>query len=263
MRANDGSATTRRGLLHALLLASAALAILAPAARGQSIQGTLRDRESNAPIATARVVLLTEAGDSVAAALTNASGHFVLRSPDPGGFRLRASALGYRETTAGIFDLERGGEMSLEFRIHAAPITLEEIVVAAPPGTIREGALIRNGFYERLTTGMGHFITPEKIAQAQGMRTSDLLFGIGRVSVVADEMGQKRVVMSAPMGMCSPPLYIDGVRVMIGPEGLDGLVDPFEIEAVEVYRGASELPLQWGGTSADGCGAIVIWTKGA
>ncbi|RMH14199.1 MAG: hypothetical protein D6701_11515, partial [Gemmatimonadetes bacterium] len=38
------------------------------------------------------------------------------------------------------------------------------------------------------------------------------------------------------------------------------LIRPEDIEAIEVYRGASEVPAEFGGSDA-GCGAIVIWTR--
>lgn len=240
------------------ILASALL-LWAPALDAQTIQGTLRDRNTDQPIATARVVLLTEAGDSAASTITNASGRFVVRSPEPGSFRLHASALGYRETTAGIFDLEAGGEMSVEFRIYPVPIALDEIVVSTRPGLVREGALLTNGFYQRMMSGLGRFITPADIEKSQALKLTELLYGIPRVSVLP-EFGGNRVVMMAPMGECGPSVYVDGILVSADGRDLD-LLTLSVVEAVEVYRGAAELPLQWSGTAARGCGAIVVWTK--
>jgi hypothetical protein len=40
--------------------------------------------------------------------------------------------------------------------------------------------------------------------------------------------------------------------------GIDQILSPYEVEAVEVYRGAGEVPAQFGPES---CGAIVIWTR--
>jgi hypothetical protein len=245
----------------AFLALTGAFLLGAPGVRAQTIQGTLLDRNTDRPIATARIVLVSEAGDSVASALTNAAGRFVVRSPRAGGYYLMASGLGYRETTAGIFDLEPGGEMTVEFRIYPLPITLDEIIVATRPGVIREGALITNGFYQRMSAGLGYFLTPADIAKSQGLAVTELLYGIPRVSVLP-EFGGNRVLMSAPLGECGPSIYVDGVLVSQNGEGLDAMAPLNVVEAVEVYRGAAELPLQWSGTAARGCGAIVIWTKG-
>jgi hypothetical protein len=40
--------------------------------------------------------------------------------------------------------------------------------------------------------------------------------------------------------------------------GIDQILSPYEVEAVEVYRRAGEVPAQFGPES---CGAIVIWTR--
>jgi hypothetical protein len=249
-----------RSITLASWLWVAALSAWCPPALAQTIRGTLRDRDTDRPIQLGRVLLLTEAGDSVAVALTNASGQFSVTSPRPGGFYLKASALGYRETTAGIFDIQRGGEMSLEFRIYPVPIGLAEILVNAPGG-VRPGALIANGFYQRMQSGMGRFLTPAEIQKRPVLMTSELFYGISRVSVVPNsEGGGNRITISAPLGECSPPLYVDGI--LLSGNASDRDLPPMSVvEAIEVYRGASELPLQWSGTAAQGCGAIVIWTK--
>jgi hypothetical protein len=74
------------------------------------------------------------------------------------------------------------------------------------------------------------------------------------------ESGGYRISMQAPMGECGPSLYVDGI--LVSRQATEWDLPPLStIEAVEVYRGAGELPLQWGGTSAGGCGAIVVWTR--
>ena len=238
-----------------LLAAAVAFGVRAEA---QTIRGTLKDRETDQPVRFGLVVMLTERGDSVAATLTNASGRFSLSSREPGGFYLKASALAYRETTVGIFDLDRGGEMTLEFRIFANPINLGGILINAPGG-VRPGALIANGFFDRMQSGLGRFFPPAELQKSMVLRTSDVFFGIPRVSVLPEGLGN-RIKMSSPTGECDPPLWVDGVPLAGGASD-ENFPSMSVIEAIEVYRGGSELPLQWGGTTAQGCGAIVVWTK--
>jgi hypothetical protein len=247
---------TRRWVASTSCLALALA--LGPGAAAQTIRGTLRDRDTDRPIQFGRVMLLTESGDSVAATLTNADGRFSVSAREPGGFYLKASALAYRETTAGIFDLDRGGEMTLEFRIYSVPINLGEILVNAPGG-VRPGALIENGFYQRMQSGLGRFFTPAELQKTMALKATDVFFNIPRVSVVPDGLGY-RVKMLAPLGDCDPTLWVDGVPLIGG--ATDQNLPPMSvIEAIEVYRGGAELPLQWGGTTSQGCGAIVVWTK--
>lgn len=52
-------------------------------------------------------------------------------------------------------------------------------------------------------------------------------------------------------------VFIDGVRVT-EPFVALGSLTTNDIEAMEVYRGVSELPMEAAG---DGCAAIFIWTR--
>lgn len=67
-----------------------------------------------------------------------------------------------------------------------------------------------------------------------------------------------------PRGPCPPAVYVDRMYVGGGmneePAGIDGLVIPTEVEAVEVYEGPASLPAEFGGSRA-GCGVVVIWTR--
>ena len=90
-------------------------------------------------------------------------------------------------------------------------------------------------------------------------------------------------------GPCHPRVYVDGLIVILGdarvrgtdiygfpeqptevradpadrPEiALDDFVMPQDVEAIEVYRRASEVPAHFGGMStATQCGVIAIWTR--
>lgn len=71
---------------------------------------------------------------------------------------------------------------------------------------------------------------------------------------------------------CPADVFIDGRAVrlyrwkeregweLIVLAGIDEFVVPADVEAVEVYRRASELPARFGGAT-EGCGAVVIWTR--
>jgi hypothetical protein len=91
-------------------------------------------------------------------------------------------------------------------------------------------------------------------------------------------------------GACHPRVYIDGIVVIRGdararglnvqgfPEiasdlegsdpslrdeiALDDFLMPEDVQAVEVYRRASEVPARFGGMSTETqCGVIAIWTR--
>lgn len=90
-----------------------------------------------------------------------------------------------------------------------------------------------------------------------------------------------------PLFVCEPRIWIDGalqtraskpmpplpsdLRALVGPGaraledgdlamGPDSYLAALDIVAIEVYRRASSMPLEWGGGGSQ-CGAIVIWTE--
>jgi hypothetical protein len=251
-------AAVRQASLAALLLA-AGVALPGDSA-AQTVRGTLLERDTGRPIPYALVQLLGERGDTAATALTGTNGFFVLTAKAPGAFFLQASALGFQDGKAGVLDIGAGGEMSLEFRLRPRAVELEGIMVNLPPGVVREGYLVSNGFYGRLLEGSGQFVTPAQIEKSHALRASELLYNISRVDVI-QEGSRSRITMEGTMGTCSPPIYVDGVLISRDGTDLDQVVNMLSIEALEIYRGPAEVPLQWGGTGSNGCGVVVAWTK--
>ena len=244
------------------VVAPAALAPggLVPAALGaQTIRGTLLEQGTDAPIPFGRVMMFTEAGDSVAVTLSDADGAFALSSEEPGSFLLAAAALGHRESWAGVFELGTDSEMTVEFRIAPEAIALEGLVIEGQ--RVEQPTLMRNGFYDRLQQGFGHFITPADLEKSVAVRTQDLFARMLNVRVSYGGVGGDRVLMRGPWGYCSPRLFLDGMRVELRGMPLDGVIALQDLQAVEVYRGPAETPLEYGGIGTDLCGAIVFWTK--
>lgn len=225
----------------------------------QTIKGKLLAQGTDTPIPLGRVMMFTEDGDSVSTTFSNEEGDFSLRSPEPGGFLLAAAALGHAESWAGVFELGTDAEMTVEFRLSPEPITLEGLVVSGLK--VEAPMLQRNGFYERLQRGFGHFITPADLEDSFAVQTQDLFYRMGRVRVVYGGIGGDRVVMRGPWGNCSPRIYLDGMRVELNGMPMNALVPINTLTAVEVYRGPAETPIEYLGVGQDLCGAIVFWTK--
>jgi CarboxypepD_reg-like domain/Carboxypeptidase regulatory-like domain/TonB-dependent Receptor Plug Domain len=134
------------------------------------------------------------------------------------------------------------------------------------------------GFRERKSRGFGYFLDRESIERRGAMKVVDLLREIPGVNV---EMARSevnnpgRTTTSAlyfrncwrydPSGaqIVTPPMFfLNGIKQLsldLARGDLD-TVRPQDIEAIEVYRGASEVPADFGGSDA-GCGVIAIWTK--
>lgn len=253
-----GSRTTRI-LLTLLLAVGGSVAGLS----GQSIEGRLMDGETGEPIILAPVTLLLGTGEVVDRTFTDEGGFFVLASPDPGSFFLRAERMGFSSRVDGIFELGEGGRLMVEFRLRKAPIALDTLNIAVER---RDPKLRLLGFYDRQRAGFGRFIGPEELESRAAVQATDLFRMIPRVRVNERPFGNSTITIAGSLSArgtpCYPRVLIDGFVVSRGgPEAArpDLWVSPGEITGIEVYRGSAETPLQFGGGS-DSCGVILIWT---
>ena len=138
---------------------------MATPAYAQTIDGTLMEVETGQPISLGLVIMMTESGDSVTSGVSNGQGRFSVTAPEAGSFILVASAFGFKETAAGVFELGPDGEMDVEFRIAAAPMPIDGILVSLQRPAL-EHQLVKNGFVRRVTRGLGRFITPIMIEES-------------------------------------------------------------------------------------------------
>ncbi len=136
----------------------------------QTINGTLMEVDRDTPISLGLIIMMTEDGDSITAAVTDARGRFRVEADEPGAFVLIASAFGFKETKVGIFDLGDGGSMDIEFRVATKAMPIDGILVELQRPAIQH-SLIRNGYVRRLQRGLGHFITPYDIENSLACAT--------------------------------------------------------------------------------------------
>jgi hypothetical protein len=245
--------------LRCMLLAAACVIAGRGSLEAQTIDGLLLERGTDRPIDLALVTLHTAEGDSVSSTLTDASGRFRVEASWGGDFLLSATALGYRSTTAGVFELGEGGRITLEFRLEAQAIEIGGITIEARSSLLNQPNLIRNGFVERAQRGFGRFITPADIEKSATRSTTELLTQTGRITT-RYAIGGDRILMRGQVGYCTPTVYLDGVRYSMTSMSVDQLVSVSALEAVEVYRTANEAPVRYGG-GMSGCGIILLWTR--
>jgi len=225
-----------------------------------------------------RHAVLSVVGESLRVA-ADSQGRFSLPVP-PGPRLLAARALGYRPLMWSI-KLEPGQQVTLRVR-------LQELSVVLPGITVTAQAYLPSrleGFYQRRRTGFGTFLDSTDLARRFTNSTPDLLQGIPGVHMRRTDpftvlitfarcqavdrslgvgapsniLGPDHVQGSAPPTVKSTVgVYVDGFRV--GGTASEALanINPADIEAIEVYRGPSELPAEF---MSDDCAAIVIWTR--
>jgi hypothetical protein len=155
---------------------------------------------------------------------------------------------------------------------------LAPIEVKARPDPPR-GMGIRESFEERRRLGFGKFIDSTVLRANEHRRMVDLLRGIPGIQFlwvpVLDctlprsrcprELYARSTRTSRVSGSCFASIYEDG-RMIYRSDGPGNPPDwsrEFSIneyEAVEVYRSAAEVPIEFGGPASQ-CGVVVLWTR--
>jgi hypothetical protein len=238
---------------------TAAAAALAPTA---TIDGVLV-ADAN-PMAGVEVTL-TSTGQSVR---SDSAGRFRFTAVPSGFVHVRARAVGcaFADT---VLRVEKDKSHSIALTLVKVVPQLETVVVDAslPFGKPARyaGTSKFDDFYERRARGRGTFFTLEDIRRMDRARAIDLLGSVPGVVVYSP--GGVPTVRMARCGAKGSnqagedarwlAVFINGQRVANGLEILAGL-DPAGIETMEVYRGASQLPVE---AMGDACAAIFVWTR--
>lgn len=276
-----------RACVLAALLLHAAMA----SAGAQRVRGRLVELGTSRPIAAGVVTLRAADSAVVATAVSDADGHWRLDAPRPGVYHLAARRLGYQPGMSVPVDLRAGAEWNQVFQLRAVPIALDP--VSAQAVAIRRH-LELNGFFERQQGNFGHFVTLEAIERRQAARITDLLTPIPGVQLVVGGTGNVGPAQIALRGssltdaaLCRPRVFVDGLMYARGDSrpvrvrdagtteretdleqrmdhalSLDDIGHPSTVAGIEVYRSATQVPVQFGGTSVETlCGVIVIWTR--
>jgi hypothetical protein len=170
-------------------------------------------------------------------------------------------------------------------------VPLPTVAIEAPRQSRR---LQLSGFYDRQSAGIGAFITPENIQREQGRLMGEIVAKYSRVSVRFGGMHawlatnrspsdggcafcRKRIqelldqadIAAGARPACYMDVYLNGQAVYRGygqnshtPQPLFDLnsLAAGEIEAIEIYSSAGQIPARFNAASS-GCGVALIWTR--
>jgi hypothetical protein len=246
-------AVLRPKVLSLLLLTGLGLA---PAsASAQVVYGRLLDSTTRDPVRFGLVQLLDPQGGLAAAATTDSTGYYVVLAPVPGVYRIAVSRLGYVPGESGLLELKPDDALEAELLLPPQPLAMEGITVEVEsrPWQLRHPPSLwpyfeRREFYGKL--GMGRFVDREFLERWAGPIQS-----IPAVNLLFLTMQSRSGAM---INQCSQPAwFLNGFRVW---GDINEVVSVWELEGVEVYRRATEIPAEFGGSDSE-CGVVALWTR--
>jgi hypothetical protein len=269
-----------------LALAAAAIPVVA---EGQTrVRVSVSDHATGRPIGGAQVALrLARVGG-----LSDSEGAILLEVPRPGGDTVVVRFAGYADAVLPV-ELRPDETTELGVRLRQGAITLPTVTVAETR-IPREPGL---GFARRQKMGLGHFVIRTDIERFAPTNSSDILRRVPGVRVGSNRAGDHVITMARSATRCRVQYYVDNMP-MPTDELLDAAIEqriiadlaqngssaasrakarskklnrdlpaftidhipPEMIEAIEVYRGAAEIPIEYR-TAGSVCGVVLIWTK--
>lgn len=227
----------------------------------QAVRGRILDADSDIPISFAQVSLVNEEGKPVRSGLADDAGRFLLMSPTSGLFHLYAEGFGFLTGYEGPIELTPDDTLDVEIRLLASPLSMDPLEIRAEP---KPRSLELVGYFDRKELGLGHFIDQDEIDQRSPRLLSDLFRTVPafRLIPTGDPGGSvvlaSRRMMTVASGLCLPGIYLDGIPQ--DPGRIDQVIDPFDVEAVEIYAGGAQVPAQYSGADS-GCGVVLVWSR--
>ena len=254
------SRSAPHNLVFNLLAVAVAVFLGAGEARAQELSGRLLDLASGEPIVAGLLTLLMPDSVAILTAVSDRDGNWTLQPDTSGHYFILVRRLGYQASLVGPLELRRGQNLSGVYHLRRLPVKLEPIDVSA---IATQRYLDEAGFYQRRNRGLGAFLDRADIENRPGAprRLAYLLATIPGVRTYSD--GGIRLRGLGPQCEFRRPLvWIDGFRIFTGDcSDWHELVNPQDIEAVELFRRPVEVPPEFNNGGNAGCGVILIWTR--
>jgi hypothetical protein len=229
---------------------------VAAAARVGGIFGQVTEDGTDRAIANVDIKV-TAGGET--RTLSNNQGRFRLEGLEPGPVAVELDRIGYEPRILSV-TVEAGRTVEIYATMASRPVELEPVEV-----TVSSRYLERSGFYRRAESASGDRFTHRDIARMNPTTVGDILRRVPGVQVVSGQIGNTSEVLSSRRGVtgrCRLMPYYNGTpTVSFELE----LIPPDEIEALEVYQGAS-VPIEYMDNRqlyGERCGVILIWTRDA
>ena len=245
-------------LLSRVLWLSFACTLSAAAARAQrgtsQMEGSVVDKTTGKTVANAEIVHRGDGRTVVA----DSAGRYKFPDLPAGLVRFAVRAPGFPVTTV-VVALTRAEIMTRLIELDSTP-SAKATLAQSLPGVAVSAPASRGprfaDFERRQQTGRGQYLTAEDIDKAQYGSLQEAVRNMRGVNVeCGGGLGCHIRMSRAPM-QCNPEYVVDE-RV---DNGFGPSIAIRDIEGLEVYTGATDVPGEFAGRNA-GCGVIVIWTK--
>ena len=240
------------GFKHCVVVVLTLLALWPRVAHGQSatLRGSVVD-STGRPIPGA----LLSVDGTQGLASTDGQGSFLLANLPPGSRVVRVRAVGWKPIAFEI-ELEAGVERTGKIAMEQAVVQLPDLRAVGDSSEATPAGRRLAGFEFRRRHNAGTFRDRPAIERMNVLLTGELLRNIPGVRV-ASGVVDTHVKFVRCLERVS--VWIDGDRVRTPtPDDALASIHPNDVEAIEVYRGLSQIPAEF---LDDSCAAIVIWTR--
>lgn len=192
--------------------------------------------------------------------LTGMNGRFALAGVGSGDMTIEIRRPGFRPGAV-AFEMT----VTRTVTVDLGTVVLSPLVVEMDPVVVEatevENKLNRVGFFQRMNTEQGTFLTLEEIERRNPRNTSELVrripgFQVGTDGSIASRRGVPG--MGQAFQTCAIEYYIDGVHA--DGSRVDDVL-PAAVVAMEVYTGAATIPPAFRISGNARCGVVVIWTR--
>jgi hypothetical protein len=209
-------------------------------------------------------------------ATTDAKGEFKITGLPAGRHAIMIRHIGFSSMVDTV-NLVDGTNPEREYVMDPAPTFLDSVRVNATKIAPRLSATMSQ-FEDHRKTGFGHFVTADVLRKNDTRKLNDVLTSMvpglttyrpyPQTAPTLEYLSSGRGACAGPVfycpavAACPVNLYVNGVVYYNGNGDIPDIArfPTDEIEAVEYYAGASQVPQQYN-ASGNGCGVLVLWMR--
>jgi hypothetical protein len=247
--------------MRSTLLLVLALSATSGLATAQTVRGKITSDSVSTPIQGVLLTLLNEKGDTIERSVrSDEKGEFVLRTKEPGRYRVRATRLAFAPVTTNLFDLQLRTITDVRLVMTRQVQLLSPQVVVGNYIMNGSDMMSAEGFEFRRRRYTGTFADTATLRRAGFPVFTDHLKDIvPGLTTILGNYGTDELRLRVTTAECIPDLYKDGLLLNYLSIPHINAMSSSDFYAVEVYR-RPNIPMEFRRTGID-CGVIALWTK--